>query len=149
MEKILAAERARLDALEEVKTHITKFKRSLRKFDAQGEKELVLNKPKEPMVPPIVTRTGVRPRMATVRVSCEVCDGWEFEIHGGEMDQLRKKKSLYCEHGRLVRELVMKQTTYEAVRPIRQLYKKVIQHLPPSQFSSNTSEVTTAKLEGL
>ena len=147
MESILAKERAKHKAINEVKAHIIKIKRSLKKFQIQGITILVSYELDKPIEAQVTTRTKVRPRLATLQVVFQDCQGWDIEVQGGEQEFVRGKGNLFCEHGLLITNISYRPTNYEAAQPVRQSYRKANLGLPSSQFSSNTSEVTPAKLK--
>ena len=133
MEAINAASQARTEALVEVRGHIIKFDRSLRKFEILKETQLVAYEPPSASVSKVDTRAGGWPKLATVQVDCDTCKGWEVVVLGGEQDIIRKKKDrLFCEHGLLVTELTEKHKSHQPVRPIKQLYRRVEVALPAS-----------------
>ena len=145
MEAITAADRARAEAMLSVRSHINRYKRSLQKYEALDGPKLLPYVPTSTIQASVQTRSGERPRLATLHVECEDCRGWEVEIQGGENDMLSKQQWIYCEHGELITKLSYKPTNYQAARPVRKVYQK----RGASQFSLNTSSVTPEKLNAL
>ena len=82
MEAINAASWAQIQALVEVKSHIIKFDRSLKKFEILKETQLVAYAPPSASASKVDTRAGGRPRLATVQVDCDTCKGWEVVVLG-------------------------------------------------------------------
>ena len=92
MEAINAASQARIEALVEVRSHIIKFDRSLKKFEILKETQLVAYAPPSASASKVDTRAGGRPRLATVQVDCDTCKGWEVVVSGVEKAIISNKK---------------------------------------------------------
>ena len=154
MDNLRAADDERDEALRVVKRHITRYKRAVTKYKAYRppaeEPELVPFTPAQSEVDLMQTRTGgSRQRLATARIDCDICKGWEFACYGDESEYIRKKKGkLVCEHGYLIIELTLRNTTHTAVRTPKQLFQRR-KEATVSHFSSRTSEVTPEKLRQL
>ena len=154
MDNLRAADDEREEALREVKRHITRYKRAVTKYKAYRppveEPELVPFTPAQSEIDLMQTRTGgSRQRLATARIDCEECQGWEFIVHGNESEYVKKRKGkLLCEHGCLILELTLRNTTHKAVREPKRLFHQK-RNLPHSHLSSRTSEVTPEKLRQL
>ena len=104
MEAICSAEDEQEEALLEVKRRITRYKRACQKYQLyqqpEEEIELVRYIPAEEESAP-AGATGGRPRLATIHVDCDDCEGHEVVVKGGEGEHANKRKQqdkLYCEH---------------------------------------------------
>ena len=157
MEAIRAADDAQRKALHDVERHISRYKRAIEKYQLVEQKddtetELIPFTSAVAQEELVQTRaTGGRPRLATISVECNQCQGHEVFIKGGEAEFLKKKKpedELYCQQGKLVVRITTCPTTHVQVRPVKQLFQKR-NKVPISQVSSKTSEVTPAKVREL
>ena len=157
MEALRAADDEQRNALHDVERHISRYKRAIEKYQRVEQKE----ETERELVPFTSTiaqeelaqtrATGGRPRLATISVECEQCQGHEVYLRGGEAEFLKKKKpedKLYCQHGKLVVRIAACPSTHVQIRPVKQLFQKR-NKVPISQVSSKTSEVTPAKLRQL
>ena len=130
MVDLRAASHERREALRRVKIHVTKYKRAITKYKAykppEEETGLVPFHPTQPGTDSMLTRTagGSRPRLATARIDCDICKGWEFAVHGDESEYVKKRKGkLVCEHGYLILELTLRNTSYTAIWSPKQLFQ--------------------------
>ena len=143
-----AADLAREESLTKIKAHITRFKRSLQKFQILNQQRFLPYAPGDSPDEGVQTRTGGRLRLATVTVDCEECQGREVEVLGGEQEIVHRRKDLlYCEHKSIVTNITYRPTSYVTPRTTKQLYQyRADPTHPSSQLSSRTSEVTPEKL---
>ena len=154
MDDLRAASDERREALREVRRHVTKYKRAIAKYKAYRplveESELVPFTCAQSEIDLMQTRTGgSRQRLATARIDCDICKGWEFAVYGDETEYVKRRKGkLVYEHGCLILKLTLRNTTHTAVRSTKQLFQQR-GDLPPSHLSSKTSEVTPEKLHQL
>ena len=156
MDDIVAANRAREQALMAVRHHIHRLKRAVTKFGAvdqppphSRETKLYPYVPEPTKEEAVATRTFGRPRVATMQVDCEHCSHWEVHVqHSGiERDMIVKQGTwFYCQHGNLITELSLQATSYVSVRQPKQLFLKKQEEQQTSQMSSLSSEVTPEKL---
>ena len=155
MENIVAANRAREQALMTVKNHVHRLKRAVRKFSSvdqpppPGRKTLYPYVPEPTQDGAMATRTGGRQRIATMQVDCEHCSRWEVQVqHSGiERDMILKQGTrFYCQHGNLITELSLQATSYVPVRQPKQMFLKRQEERQTSNASSLSSEVTPEKL---
>ena len=141
MDSLRAADDEREETLREVKRHVTRYKRAVTKYKAYRppaeEPELVPFTPAQSEIDLMQTRTGgSRQRLATARIDCEECQNWEFAVFGDESEYVKKRKGkLVCEHGCLILELTLRNTTHQAVRSPKRLFQRREDPLP-SHLSS-------------